>query len=94
MSSTTIILQLSTVLAAIFALVSGQFCPNPDSTLSTSYDNCTVLSSDNYELYWTYVHNESRSISQKFALPFVFVQQDGLDWVSRPTVACKTRTSP
>ena len=47
--------QFSFLLTAILVGVSGQFCPNADPTLSNNYENCKVLSSDNYELYWTYV---------------------------------------
>jgi hypothetical protein len=47
--------QISFLLTAILVGVSGQFCPNADPTLSNTYENCKVLSSNNYELYWTYV---------------------------------------
>ena len=47
--------QISFLLTAILVGVSGQFCPNADPTLSSNYENCKVLSSNNYELYWTYV---------------------------------------
>ena len=51
----TSFLQISTLLVAISVGVSGRSCPNADPTLSSNYENCKVLSSNNYELYWTYV---------------------------------------
>ena len=56
---------LCSLFVAIAVCVSGrQTCPNPDPSLSSSYENCKVLSNNNYELYWTYV---SASEEIKFA---------------------------
>ena len=51
----TSFLAASSLLVVTLTLVTGQqTCPQPDTTLSATYDNCKVLSSNNYELYWTY----------------------------------------
>ena len=48
-------LAASSLLVVTLTLVMGQqTCPQPDTTLSASYVNCKVLSSNHYELYWTY----------------------------------------
>ena len=48
-------LAASSLLVVTLTLVTGQqTCPQPDTTLSASYVNCKVLSSNHYELYWTY----------------------------------------